>query len=177
MQQIACSRYCRFQKKLGVSGFSGYPKLFQLALQLAYLAGESTVIEYLNQRPGQFPAAPCGAGVQDLHPAYLLIVGLMRVAEHGKLRARLLRGIDERIHAPVAVVLQVPVRDERLDRAELNDVLFRSERHQVAVAADAVDRQPRKLVPQLDRVPVMVAEMYRGVGAAAADGFEHKLVV
>lgn len=95
MQQITCSHYCRFQKKLGVSGFSGYPKLFQLALQLAYLAGESTVIEYLDQCPGQFPAAPCGAGVQNLHAAYLLIVGLMRVAEHGKLCARLLRGIDK----------------------------------------------------------------------------------
>ena len=68
----------------------------------------------------------------------------------------------------------MPVADERLHRAERHDVGQRRDGREVAVAADAVQRDIGKFLLDAERVAVMVAQMDDQIGAAAAQSLEHR---
>ena len=65
------------------------------------------------------------------------------------------------------------MRQKGLNRPQLHRQTLRGDGGHVAVAADAVERQLRKLSLDVQRVPVVVAEMDDGVRFALTHGAEH----
>ena len=151
----------------------GFLSLYSDAQQTD-LCSNSAVFKYLQQRPGQIPSFPRSARVDDFDAAHVLVERGVRMAVQSKLRAGFLCSVDEAVHPAVIYMVQMPVSQECGDRTELHCKARRSLGCIVAVAADMVKRNVRKLPQQDFRIPLIIPKMHQRIRHDIPHGLHHR---